>query len=303
MGFEAIQQHTALVELNQYICECDDFRVMAPQNAIGGDKGLAGTILIMHASQLPFVAFNDEDLQSLTGVIQKVLLILKGHQIENTLIFGRESAEGAMQFYIIPYPNCSNWEKVKGVYQVIFGAPTLPSSKLEEIGDFYRNCWGMVQEEYSDALISEQTDPFCNEKTIARQEIERIETSEGRIYHLLYDYRPIGDPHFLIIPDAETGHRDPFSSSSEQRLDVLRIAQKQMSKIANQNSETVYMERLGKDLRSVDHFHGHVIRVKNVEDSCCGKWSLFFKALFPSYLSDSDLEKAIKYYKGSEKED
>ena len=86
-------------------------------------------------------------------------------------------------------------------------------------------------------------------------------------YHLLHDKNPKGatkeDPHFLIVPEGDSGHCDGSQASLQKRLDMLKTAQKAMQFLQDEGFATLlYLERNGPHLQGVKHKHTHVQGIK-----------------------------------------
>lgn len=318
MAIEAIN-HLPLQGEN--ILEPRDIVAKVPKHIIGGLESRLGQVVFSHKGGLSFVNFDRQNIRELNEGIQKVLNFFKRYSIKNALILGREEPGKPFKLRVIPYVHCTIFEKLQKLGHIVFGptlqleanarnmfclnyqnsdfAPHEDMSRYEIQEDSKRN----EEEFYKDHMDFNfsHSDAFCNSNIIKNQLIDNKKLNNNN-YHVLHDYRPLGEPHLLIVPEGVIGHQDCFMHSAVQREEMLILAQEQMQRIRAKDEEStlLYVERCGKDLRSVDHMHGHVIGIpaqqgffSKIVSSIKMIWPAFIKALDFVRLSPKQLETAI----------
>lgn len=116
----------------------------------------------------------------------------------------------------------------------------------------------------------------------------------------MHDKRPRGasakDPHFLIVPDGESGHYEGSNFDTDKRFHMLKIAQQAMQILLNENKfkTFLFLERNGKDLQGVKHQHDHVIGIQHFPDTFLEKMQVLFYQIRTPTLSN--LEIRTKHY-------
>ncbi|ADI38703.1 hypothetical protein wcw_1352 [Waddlia chondrophila WSU 86-1044] len=137
-------------------------------------------------------------------------------------------------------------------------------------------------------------DPFCNEEIIKKQLVK-----EGAYVRILYDYRPIGDSHFLIVPKT---HRSDFRQLTEDEYtEAAQLSQFVICKLKEQQpiSDLYLLHKNQRDAgQSVPHWHLHVIANNTSQTNLWSKIQFLWRMTFGSPpLSDDELTRQVKHYK------
>lgn len=265
-----------------------------------------GALIINHVEHKVFTDWNSEELKTLSELIETILLIREKAGIENSLILGRQDQTEYFKLTLIPYPKCNWIEKIQGFFHFIFGSPSLYPHQIKKIAEFYRIKFkGLAsdikpEERKSEKLkCSTSQDAFCRDSVIQKQRIIDV-VLENRTYHILHDYRSRGnaqDAHLLIIPKGPEGHFDGSSVPYHTRFELLSIVQKTMQIFLSLKFSTLlYLERHGKNLRSVPHQHSHVLGILNFPNHFLTKLKTLIQQLNPFVLSQQALQQRIQNY-------
>lgn len=269
-------------------------------NPIGGYRGKVGTLTIHHIDHKVFTDWSEDDLQNLAKLERMILHIGEQAQVSNYLIFGRQEADKEFKLSLVAYPRCNWIEKIQGFIHVIFGAPSLKEKEAEEIAAFYRDQF----QEDSDIPSFEgehregKADAFCRSSVIEGQKIADLSLDDQN-YYLLHDKWPKGrstqDPHFLIVPEGDSGHCDGSKFSEEKRMHMLKIAQKTMQILLQEGYSTLlFLERNGEKLQGVQHKHCHTIGIQSFPQTFFQKVKAMVHQLYTPALSD--LQGRIRHY-------
>jgi diadenosine tetraphosphate (Ap4A) HIT family hydrolase len=279
-----------------------NLEVKVDLNPIGGYRSRIGSLTINHVDHKVFTDWNEDDLEVLSKFTQMILHIQEEAGVTNTLILGRQDEEKEFKLSFVTYPKCNWIEKIQGLLHVIFGSPALKEQEAQAIADFYKDKF--VDEEIvsTDQPDVRQGNPdaFCRDSVIDAQSIVDISFDNNR-YHVLHDKWPKGasaeDPHFLIVPEGESGHYEGSQFSAEKRFQMLKIAQKTMQVLLQEQkySTFLFLERNGKDLQGVKHQHDHVIGIQHFPETLLQKISTLLRQLYTPALSH--LETRIQHYK------
>jgi diadenosine tetraphosphate (Ap4A) HIT family hydrolase len=301
---EALGASAASEEEKIFVYQSNHLQVHVDQNPIGGFRGKVGTLTINHVEHKVFTDWSDEDLLTLADLTQKILSIQEQANVRNTLIFGRQNGKEDFKLSFVVYPSCTWIEKIQGLYHAIFGSPSLTEKEESEINQFYTKqfqeyLWRPISDGGS---LDGKLDPFCRPDVIEKQHITDFSFDENH-YLLMHDNRPKGasvdDPHFLIIPEGNSGHCDGSRVSQKMRMDMFKIAQKAMEVLLQEKGESatlLFLERNGKELQGVQHKHEHVIGTANFPISILEKTRVFLRQLYPSSLSQSTLDNKRSHF-------
>lgn len=275
--------------------------VVVDLNPIGGYRGKVGSLAIHHVEHKVFTDWDEEDLLNLAKLERMVLFVQEQANVRNSLIFGRQDGEKEFNLKLVPYPKCNWIEKIQGLLHVIFGTPSLSEKQAEEIALFYQD---QLDEEAEipftlDAQRDGKPDAFCRDDVINDQRIKDISFESNR-YHLLHDKWPKGasadDPHFLIVAEGDSGHCDGSKVDEEKRFEMLKIAQKAMQILLQEQkySTFLFLERNGEHLQGVQHKHDHVIGIQHFPATFLEKMKALLRQIFAPALSH--LENRIQHY-------
>lgn len=279
----------------------DSLEVKVDLNPIGGYRSRVGTLAINHIEHKVFTDWSEDDLRSLSTLTQMILHIQEEAQVTNTLILGRQDGEEEFKLSFVTYPKCNWIEKIQGLLHVIFGSPSLKEQEAQNIADFYKHKFDEEFELLLDRPEARQDNPdaFCRETVIDTQKIQDILFEEDH-YYILHDKWPKGasaeDPHFLIIPEGESGHYEGSKFAAEKRFQMLKIAQKAMQILLQEQKYAtfLFLERNGKDLQGVKHQHDHVIGIQHFPDTFLGKIRALLRQIYTPTLPH--LETRIQHY-------
>lgn len=219
------------------------------------------------------------------------------------LVFG-ESSTGAgdpFRWEFVPFQKTTNvvsryWQQLQVAFRVFFGGTEIDNGAKGLQKSLYESAFdevGTVRPEDSDGEKS--TDPFCNDEIIGKQLVK-----EGTHVRVLYDYRPVGDSHFLIVPKA---HRRDFRQLTEEEyIEAAELSQFVINKLKeNQPVSSAYiMHKTQIDAgQSVPHWHMHVISTASAKDDFWSKVQFLWRMTFGSSpLARDELTRRVDHYKG-----
>jgi hypothetical protein len=313
-GYPAIAPAQAVI-----IDQQDGLVVEVDPTPIGGYRSSFGALTIRAEDNTPFSLWSKERIKRCALFEQKILKILEAAGISNTLIYLTEELIEEFQsglpsrskLSLIPYPKCNRWEKVQGAWHVIFGAGSLTQEQVNTIAKQYQEQWeksglGRVDTQknrpQSDSFEqSQKTDPFCNPEILKKQRIIE-KTLYETPFSILCDRRPMGDSHQLIVPTPtkkkQLGevHQDGSLVSSHLREEAMMLTQKTIAQLLRNSAfwATMIVERNGKKLKSVPHFHVNVHGLLQPLEGCWQKIQLLMGMAWRPALSDQQLKKEIE---------
>lgn len=290
-----------MTHINTEIRADENILLEVDVNPIGGFRGNAGALTIRHKDNKIFTDWTENELNCMAFLVQKSLSVYSNagpKAISNVLLIGKQQ-EGHFKFSLVPYPKCSAYEKIKGLWDTIFGASSLKEKDIKAIVEYHTKKFKLRVEEGKTELPEKGNDIFCNEAKITHQHIK--DSGDCGIYH---DNRPKGasknDPHLMIIPKGKEGHLNTFYDSIDCRFNMLKLAQKIGKTLLQEGHKTLlFIEREGKQLRSVNHTHFHINGIKNFPTTFFKKFFVFLRLLCPTKLSLKSLSDRVEHYKSA----
>src|SRR5262249_563078 len=113
------------------------------------------------------------------------------------------------------------------------------------------------------AKTAEKEDFFCRDNVIKQQSVYENDKT-----NILYDYKPLTQLHFLIMPKE---HREKFSNLTQKEyLEASRLRQL-LIKHYHKSHPVVYVFSKNGLGQSVKHLHEHVVLVENETQDVFGK--------------------------------
>ncbi|MDN3507571.1 MAG: HIT family protein, partial [Simkaniaceae bacterium] len=239
-----------------------------------GPMPLPGSFHIVNDDR-KFPEHTEQDHHETYAIMQKAA---QNH--DQFFVHGRVKANEKFQWTFIPYEKCESWvtriwQQLKVLMALTFGG-SAETLQVNQDANFTEPTGGTCKSD----------DAFCRTDVITKQLV-----FEGTDVNLLFNYAPIGNSHFLIVPKQ---HRSTFHALTKaEYTESAQIAQKIANVYADQ---TIYMNhKSGKDAgQSVPHWHMHVIVLDNVSDELTGRLHVLWKMLMPVFpLSKEALAKRI----------
>lgn len=130
--------------------------------------------------------------------------------------------------------------------------------------------------------------PFCDPEIISKQQVYH-----SNFWRVLVDHKPIQDGHLLLVPIVHKLTRHELSL--EEVIDLYYVEklvrQVLIDRFGNAIEDLQY-EKNGTTLQSVNHFHIHVVPIREAMSGVLGKiqlaWRLF---IYRPALSQEQIEK------------
>lgn len=211
------------------------------------------------------------------------------------------SSRSPFQWQFVPFDKTTNvvsryWQQLQVAFRVFFGGTHLTNEQRSLQKSLFVNAFNQtetVKAEDSDGEKS--TDPFCNDAIVEKQLVK-----EGKHVRILYDYRPVGESHFLIVPKAH--QRDFRQLTEEEYIEASELSQFVMRKLKESQpvANTYLMHKTQIDAgQSVPHWHLHIITTGNAQDDFWSKASFLWRMTFGSSpLPNDELSRRVNHYRG-----
>lgn len=235
-------------------------------------KQLADYSVQVGPTQKKFVDWTDEDIHSSFNVLDPIVSVWKTKNVaEQYLVYGKQEGSKPFVFEAVPYQTKTSaisrlWQQFLVLWRVTFGG------KTAEQRDAQVQLYKTTPASRVAPSTSLPSDAFCNRETINKQWV-----ITGTKVNVLFNYAPIGELHFLIVPKA---HREKFTDlEREEYVEAQQLTQR-IVKHYSANDAYIF-HRTGKDAgQSVPHWHQHVILTANKTQSFFGKLMVLKNTLF-----------------------
>lgn len=253
----------------------------------------------VEANEKSYLNWDTEDHRSCYLVMQTAAKYFENGPF---LVFGENSNgnHSSFKWEFVPFKQTTNvfaryWQQLQVAFGVIFGRTEIEKGDKGIQKSLFEKAFDEVESvtpENSDGKKS--NDPFCNDKIIEDQQV-----LEGNLVRVLYDYRPVGDSHFLVVPKA---HRRDFRQLTEEEYtEAAKLSQFIIERLKeNQQVSNVYMmHKTQIDAgQSVLHWHMHVITTANAQDDFLSKVKFLWRMTFGSSPIDkNELTSRVNQYK------
>ncbi len=179
---------------------------------------------------------------------------------DNFFIYTQVTAEQPSldKWEFIPYTRDSYaWtQQISVLWAVIQGASVQsPEQRKTTLEDYQ----GRISQISSPQKLS-GTDAFCKPEVIERQRV-----ISGKTVEVLFNYAPMGEEHFLIVPKE---HRTDFRELQEgEFVEALHWADKIVTHYVHQGFTCYLYHKTGAIAgQTVPHWHLHVVIVKPEKD-------------------------------------
>lgn len=219
------------------------------------------------------------------------------------LVYGEihSASPSPFRWHFVPFQKQSNivfryWQQMQVAWRVIFsdGIPLKGNEK-----EFRTNQWDGAFDQVKDvnpevSLKAKSDDPFCNEEIIKNQLVK-----DGETVRVLYDYRPIGDSHFLIVPKK---HRRDFRQLTEEEyVEAAKLSQFVINRLREKQpaANIYFMHKAQPDAgQSVLHWHWHVIITDSPKADFWSKATFLWRMTFgANSLPQKELTERVDHYK------
>lgn len=218
------------------------------------------------------ILINSKDPSSSYQLMQRVADLWKDNPF---LVYGRDPQSQEM----VPFNKNSGFcDQFKIAWRVMHGGITTKDQPVD-LPPYVKK----IQE----TVVGK--DPFCNPAVIEKQSV--LERKKIRV---LYNYAPIGNKHFLIVPK---NHREDFRALTEEEyIEAHQTVLFLIEKLAPVN---LYLfHKTGKEAgQSVPHWHWHFIATEN-EDDWTSRTSFLYRMVFGADpLPELRLNERVKHYR------
>jgi diadenosine tetraphosphate (Ap4A) HIT family hydrolase len=232
-----------------------------------------------------------EDLESYE-LLQKIAARWAENGIHDYLIIERENniTGDSVGWEIVPYPKggVAIWKQFQVAIRVFFGGIAVDDAIRQR----------MIKESaYLNAPIEEKlyrhTDPPANCAFCKPAVIESQQVVEGKSVRVLYDYRPLVDNHFLVIPKE---HEQQFSDvPRETYLEASKFARLLIKKFGAEGSSVYLYHKTGRPAgQTVPHWHLHVVLPVSKNEETLGKLKQLFRMVWGTpALKRQELDKRV----------
>lgn len=201
------------------------------------------------------------------------------------LVYGKQQ-EGGVPFTweIVPYSTTTGfkrvWNQLVVLWRITFGGKEFSQAQRQELSDyeFSSDLFPSTLAEQNEKIheIVRGNDAFCDGEIIDGQRV-----LEGKWVDVLYNYAPIKEFHFLIVPK---GHKEKFSDLSQEEyqeameisrklIDYFSIPREIMHFSTLQKIQDVYLfHKTGRCAgQNVEHWHLHMVFTANETQGFLGK--------------------------------
>ncbi len=283
----------ALLAIDPTVFSNEYIEVSVPEQ-----QPLHDSLIIQSSKDKNYTDWTDKEDRSLYKIIRIATGILEDPPF---LVYGKESFENETPYtwLVVPFEKKSNifsryFQQLKAAWRLIVQPHKTSEDALTRQVDFFQNRFYEFQKIEPEPSIEKSDDPFCNDKVIENQLLY-----EGKTVNVLYDYRPIGPTHILIVPKA---HRDNFRQLTEEEyLEAAKLSRFVVQKLRETNEiHAVYhLHKTGSDAgQSVKHFHWHLIIADNSRDDLFNRLKFLWRMTFGSSpLSQNELQNRVEYYR------
>lgn len=232
---------------------------------------------------------SQSNTSELYRLMKKVAQFWEESGVLNYLVY-KSSADRGWEMVPVPVngPSNSLWDRVRAyVHQLVvlmrvtFGRYQVAYMEKHHLITKYTDLTSFVAQHAGQRTEQVAEDAFCKKEVIDSQRI-----FEGKCINVLYNYAPIGDLHFLLVPKK---HKERLSDLSEQEFTEIQtltanLIKKYPGYLCYQYSKTGKLAG-----QTVAHFHQHVVFILPKND-LWGKLSVFFRMILPPKpLSASEL--------------
>lgn len=175
---------------------------------------------------------------------------------DDFLIYTRATAQqpslSAWEF--IPYTRDSYaWtQQIAVLWAVTWGSSTQSAEQRREVKQYY----SMSPPQLSSSRNVPEADAFCKKEVLDRQRV-----ISGKTVEVLFNYAPLGEEHFLIVPKE---HRADFRElTQEEFVEALEWADKVVDHYTQQGLTCYLFHKTGAQAgQTVSHWHLHIVVVK-----------------------------------------
>ena len=232
------------------------------------------------------------------------VMMSAAHHFESRpfLVYGEEhiGSSEPHRWHFVPYQTTSNvvsryWQQLQVAVRVIFGGTSVDEQMETDQSASFEGAFDHMEDTLPEHSTGEKSrDPFCNDEVVEKQTV-----IEGKQVRVLYDIRPVGDTHFLIVPKA---HRRDFRQLTEEEYaEAAQLSQFVIRKLReNQPTANVYMmHKTQLDAgQSIPHWHFHLITTDTPRSDFWSKAGFLWRMTFGAARLDNDeLARRVGLYK------
>jgi diadenosine tetraphosphate (Ap4A) HIT family hydrolase len=222
--------------------------------------------------------------------IQNIIAVWEKRGINDYYIY-LKGDKNSYHWEIVPYTKTwlPFWQRFKVLWNIIFGASKQSLEKREALAARLKKEIDPFSISETEAKENAAGCAFCKPEVIKRQQISSNEST-----HLLFNYKPITENHFLITP---TRHVRKFSQLKEaEYINAFKFAQDLITAYSKEHPNFYLLNANGVIAgQTVPHWHQHLVFVASKSEDIWGKLRVFGKMLFnPTPLSDAKLAEKIE---------
>lgn len=221
-------------------------------------------------------------------LLQRIVQVWKQKGIESYLIYAKEP-NAKDTYEIVPYQDEWSFLQQLGVLKnTLFNGSSLSLEERQHTAKEFEDLNKVIPQPH---LPSESKDVFDDPEVIQKQLVY-----EGIHLYILYNYAPIADLHFLIIPKL---HRDDFSQlTKEEYVELIELKQK-LTHFYKDHTAYIF-DKNGKPAgQTVPHFHEHIVFTVAKADEIMGRLQMGWNMLKggSSPLPPDELHKRVTKFK------
>ena len=244
-----------------------------------------------------FANWNDIDHTETRKLLQRIILVWNDRQIDDYLVYGRETDSSPFNWEIVPYRKggWKFWKQLKVWWNIAFGGFSILRSERERLAHNLRHELSLTPyAEVRGTLPSPADDPFRNQTIIEKQRI-----FEGKEINVLYSHAPIAhgeeNLHFLIVPKQ---HRQAFSDlTKSEYIEAMQLSQQLIRHYKEKGHGIAYLfHKTGEEAgQTIPHWIEHIVFVKTKAQAFFSKLTILKNMLIgPSPLPEDELKHRVE---------